>query len=110
MKQENDLEFKFGKEIEGYGNEGKLDNYLADREISVTITLNEYRNLVITKATYDDRIKKSEDECRDYRLKNQELEADISKLKAENFDLKKEVETLQKRLVALETKTEETTA
>lgn len=60
------------------------DNYAAPKEITVTITLNEYRRLVANDATREEAIKKAESDKYD---RNREIEA----LTKENADLKAEL-------------------
>lgn len=58
------------KKLRDYGNH---DNFVAPRELTVTITLNEYRNLLITKGVNDKTIE-------DLRNKNYELEQKVQTL------------------------------
>ena len=39
------------KKLEGYGSEGRLNNFVSSQELTVTITLAEYRELVGSQAT-----------------------------------------------------------
>ena len=57
------------------------DNFVLENELTVEITLNEYRNLIRTSATGDFRVK--------------ELEEQKSKLYIENNELKKQLEALK---------------
>lgn len=41
------------KKLSGYGGSSELNNYVAEGEITVTITLNEYRELVTAKVKGD---------------------------------------------------------
>ncbi len=75
--------------------EKKLDNYgwekndfLAGQELTVTITLGEYRELVASKATADQAIRTSSDKT---------AKAEAERLKAENYDLQNKVLALQSR-------------
>lgn len=58
------------KKLRDYGNH---DNFVAPRELTVTITLNEYRNLVMAKAVNAKTID-------DLRNKNYELEQKVQTL------------------------------
>lgn len=44
-------EVEFGKKLNNYRED--VDNYVADKELTVLITLNEYRNLVSLKSAYE---------------------------------------------------------
>ena len=79
----------FGKEVDRY--EDSVNNYFGENEIRVTITLNEYRELVSIKATTDSRVKKAEED-------KWTRENDIRNLKEENARLKAELYELQKKL------------
>ena len=77
--------------------EKKLDysfeskNFAIDGELTVTITLCEYRELIKTAATKDEAIKKAE-------AGRWDRENEIKKLKDENAALKAELYELKKRL------------
>ena len=58
------------KKLHDYGNH---DNFVAPRELTVTITLNEYRSLLIAKGASDKTIE-------DLRNKNYELEQKVQTL------------------------------
>lgn len=58
------------KKLRDYGNH---DNFVAPRELTVTITLNEYRSLVMAKGAYDKTID-------DLRIKNYKLEQQVQTL------------------------------
>ncbi|MCI8621499.1 MAG: hypothetical protein HFJ50_07340 [Clostridia bacterium] len=67
------------KKIDSYSSE--LKDFQAENELTVEITLNEYRKLIEEKATADYRIKKAEEnkytrdeENRKLKQKNKELE------------------------------------
>lgn len=55
------------KKLRDYGNH---DDFVAPRELTVTITLNEYRSLVMAKGAYDKTID-------DLRTKNYKLEQQV---------------------------------
>lgn len=74
------------KKLESY-DWGK-DNFLAGQEMTVTVTLREYRELVASKATADQTVQAS-------REKVVKLEAE--RLKAENYDLQNKVLAAQSR-------------
>lgn len=83
---------------------GDLKNYVASQEITVTITLSEYRNLVAEKATKDSDIKKAENDRYERNQKIAELEKANETLKAENYELKKQTDALQEENAALKAK------
>lgn len=58
------------KKLRDYGNH---DDFVAPRELTVTITLNEYRSLVMAKGAYDKTID-------DLRNKNYKLEQQVQTL------------------------------
>ena len=83
------------KKLETYGWEKK--DFLAGQELTVTITLGEYRELVASKATADQTVQAS-------REKVVKLEQDLKKdqeqaerLKAENYDLQSKVMAARER-------------
>ena len=65
--------------MEGYN--CNLNDFVAPSELTVTITLSEYRELLSAKATKDNKI----DEI---RMKNFDLTAERDRLQQENSDLK----------------------
>ena len=76
------------------------DNFSVPGELTVTITLNEYRELVRNNATRQQAIDdaKADKWARDNENKN--LKEENSKLKNENYDLKKAVDSLNDQLAA----------
>lgn len=81
------------KKLDHYGS--NEDNFLASGELTVTITLGEYRKLVSDCATADERINKADE---DKYARNTQNEA----LKKENDELKAELYELQKKLGKVE--------
>lgn len=75
------------KKMESYGFDRK--DFLADGELTVTITLQEYRKLVSENATAQTRIDKAEDDKYKRNAENEALKEENSKLKAELYELKK---------------------
>ena len=80
---------------------GDLKNYIASQEITVTITLSEYRNLVAEKATKDADIQKAKSDQYERNRRIEELEKANETLKAENYELKKQADALQEENAAL---------
>lgn len=68
------------------------NNFAGESEIMVTITLNEYRELVSHKATRDKDVKGAETEARDARIRANTLEEENTGLKTEIYELKKKLE------------------
>jgi len=84
--------------------EKKLDNYgwekndfLAGQELTVTITLGEYRELVSSKATAEQTIRASSEKTAKAEAELKEAKAEAERLKAENYDLQNKVLALQSR-------------
>lgn len=79
-------------------------NFIASQELTVTITLSEYRELVESSATK----KKDIDEANNDKYKRErEIEAQKKEneaLKAENYELKKKIDDLLGNIRTLETR------
>ena len=76
----------------------KDDNFVAPGEITVTITLNEYRTLVSQNAT---RAKDIDDANKDRFTREQEIKAvkeENARLKGENYDLRNRIDDLTEQL------------
>lgn len=81
----------------------KLDRYsfdnndfLAAGELTVTITLSEYRKLVKDVATAQARIDKAEADRYDRNRENERLTEENSRLKAELYEMQKVSEVIEK--------------
>lgn len=74
-------------------------------ELTVTITLNEYRSLVADQATMHTQIEKAEEKKWERDNENDRLKKENEQLKTEMFDLKKKIEKLEEN--ATPTGTEE---
>lgn len=68
-------------------------------ELTVTITLNEYRKLVTDQATMNAQIDKAEENKWARESENDRLKQENEQMKAEMFDLKKKLEKLKKTLL-----------
>ena len=79
----------FKKETEYSTNE---NNFIGESEITVTITLNEYRDLVSHTATRDKDIKSAQSEAREARVRASTLEEENAGLKAELYELTKKLD------------------
>ncbi|MBS6063989.1 MAG: hypothetical protein KH972_08960 [Peptostreptococcaceae bacterium] len=78
------------KKMDGYGFE--KDNFVASGEITVTITLNEYRELVSSKATKKLDIDKAEKDKYARESEISSLKKQVDELKVENYELKKKLD------------------
>ena len=83
------------KKLEGYGWEKK--DFLAGQELTVTITLGEYRELVSSKATADQTVQASREKVVKLEAELKEAKAEAERLKAENYDLQNKVLAAQNR-------------
>lgn len=86
-----------------YG-DGDLHNYVASQELTVTITLSEYRELVSGIATKDKDISIANDNKYQREQEIKEVKAANDTLKAENYDLKVIIDNLRKQIEELEKK------
>ena len=75
-------EHYYTKEFDNYNN--SEDNFVANQELTATITMNEYRSLVTSKAIADHKIKEAQAD-------RYELSKEIERLKAENMSLKERI-------------------
>lgn len=83
------------KKLESYGWEKK--DFLAGQELTVTITLGEYRELVASKATAEKDIQASRDKAAKAEVELKKAQEQADRLKAENYDLQNKVLALQSR-------------
>jgi len=83
---------------------GNLHNYVASQELTVTITLSEYRELVSGIATKDKDISIANDNKYQREQEIKEVKAANDTLKAENYDLKVIIDNLRKQIEELEKK------
>ena len=83
------------KKLESY-DWGK-DNFLAGQELTVTVTLREYRELVASKATADQTVQASREKVVKLEAELKEAKAEAERLKAENYDLQNKVLAAQSR-------------
>lgn len=75
------------KKLDGYGIESKLQNFIAPKEITVTITLAEYRDLVSRCATAQADIDTANRDKYTRNSENEKLRAEVSELKAKLYEL-----------------------
>ena len=83
------------KKLEGYGWE--KNNFLASQELTVTITLGEYRELVTSKATAKQEIDAKVMKVAALEQDLKKLREEADRLKTENYDLQNKVLAAQGR-------------
>ena len=79
------MEFKKG--VSGYTD--RTDNYVIENELTVTITLSEYRELVSCHAKSSDKYDKLNSENRDLKREIEKLKNEIAYLKDEFVDARR---------------------
>ena len=84
------------KKTDSYNTE--WDNFIAPTEITVTITLNEYRKLVSNDATRKQAIDKANEDKYEREQKIKAVNEENARLKGENYDLKNQIDELKKQL------------
>ena len=67
------------------------DNFLAGQELTVTVTLREYRELVASKATADQTVQASREKVVKLEQDLKKAQEQAERLKAENYDLQNKV-------------------
>lgn len=80
------------KKLDGYST--NMDNFQSAGELVVTITLNEYRNLVASWATAKERIDAANKDRYEREQKIKAVQEENAALKAENYELKKQIENV----------------
>ena len=75
------------KDLSGYGVND--ENYIGVGELTVTITLKEYRSLVGIAATVDTIKSAANNRAMKAEMENRDLKNENAKLKQENYDLQK---------------------
>lgn len=83
------------KKLEHYG--WKPQDFLAGQELTVTITLGEYRELVSSKATADQTVQASREKVVKLEQDLKKAQEQAERLKAENYDLQNKVLAAQSR-------------
>lgn len=82
------------KKLDRYGFEN--NDFLASGELTVTITLSEYRKLVKDVATAQARIDKAEADRYERNRENERLTEENNRLKAELYEMQKASEIIDK--------------
>ena len=82
------------KKLDRYGFDN--NDFLASGELTVTITLSEYRKLVKDVATAQARIDKAEADRYDRNRENERLTEENNRLKAELYEMQKASEVVDK--------------
>lgn len=72
-----------------------LDNFTAPQELTVTITLNEYRKLVSANATASSDIEKANKDKYTRDMENKNLKEEVSALKAKIYEMQKELDSFK---------------
>lgn len=80
------------KKLDGYGVDSRLQNFVAPHEITVTITLSEYRELVSKSATRDADIDKANADKYERNNEIMKLKEEVSNLKAKLYELQNKEE------------------
>lgn len=78
------------KKLDDYN--AKNEDFLAPQELTVTITLSEYRALVSSNATREEAIKEANNKSWKYRNENEKLKEEVAELKAKLYELTLEQE------------------
>ena len=80
------------KKFEGYMSSSDLHNFIAPQEITVTITISEYRELVQKVATREADIDKANADKWTREDENKKLKAEVAELKAKLYELQNKEE------------------
>lgn len=92
MENTNIINTVLDKKFDGYMSSSDLHNFIAPQEITVTITISEYRELVQKVATRDADISKAESDKYKRDSENASLKNEMSELKSEVYELKRRLE------------------
>lgn len=90
------------EKLDRYGSK-EMNNFVASDEITVTITLNEYRDLVSSKATTDYKVTEANGKRYDAEGKLKTATEELNALRQENVSLKEEVYNLKRAIEKLTT-------
>lgn len=81
------------EKLSGYSN--NLDNFTAPQELTVTITLNEYRHLVSAVATAKVDIDKANQDKFTRDQENRKLNEEVAGLKAKLYEMQKALDSFK---------------
>lgn len=87
------------KKFDVYGT--NYNNFVAQSEITVTITLNEYRALVVDNAKAQSKIDEANKDKYKRDAENRQLQEQVQQLKAEIYELKMALDTAKAKLDAI---------
>lgn len=87
------------KKFDGYGT--NYNNFVAQSEITVTITLNEYRALVVDNAKAQSKIDEANKDKYKRDTENKQLQEQVQQLKAKIYELKMALDTAKAKLDAI---------
>lgn len=94
MSDIKELKTGFNSKADNYVYTEATDDISVD-ELTVTITLNEYRSLIADQATMYTQIEKAEEKKWERDNENDRLKKENEQMKAEMFDLKKKLEKFE---------------
>ena len=89
------INYLLNKKVEDYKFEEK--DFVAEGEITVTITLNEYRALVASHATRSEAIKQAESDKYNREDLIKKLTTEVAALKTELYETKKALEAYREK-------------
>ena len=92
MENTNIVNTVLDKKLDGYVSSSELHNFIAPQEITVTITISEYRELVQKVATRQADIDKAEADRYERNRTIEELEKENAELKAKIYELQNKEE------------------
>lgn len=92
MENTNIINTVLDKKFDGYMSSSDLHNFIAPQEITVTITISEYRDLVQEVATKKADIAKAESDKYERNHKIEALEKENAELKAKIYELQNKEE------------------
>jgi uncharacterized protein YlxW (UPF0749 family) len=100
MKIPESTDSRVVKDLAGY--RVNDENFVGVGEITVAITLKEYRSLVGIAATVEQLKSATEDRAIKAESENRDLKNENAKLKQENYDLQKYIEQLQRQCASID--------
>ena len=78
------------------------DDFSIEHELTVTITLHEYRDLIRNDATRKEQVEKANSAAYEAKRSNEALKKENDELKSELYSLKKELDGLKNPQVTIE--------